>query len=123
MKDQRHPRPSHPAEEQLLLLLDGELPSREASEVQAHLRLCWECRSKTQKLKKGIYAFVDYTQERFMPSIGVPPGGWSGFGPMLDDASSTQVSRKSVLCMWLNRRRQMLASAAVAAGVAAILVI
>src|SRR5215467_4218316 len=118
MSDKHHPRISHPAEEQLLLLLDGELPAREASKVRAHLHLCWECRSRTQKLKKGIYAFVDYTQERFLPSVGAPPGGWRGFGPILDLAASTPPSRKSVFGAWLNRHRHKLATATLAAGVA-----
>ena len=74
---------SHPTEEQLLLLLDGELPSREASDIQAHLQLCWECRGKSQKLQNGIYAFVNYMQECFLPKVGEPPQGWRGFGPWI----------------------------------------
>ena len=114
---------SHPTEEQLLLLLDGELPSREASDIQAHLQLCWECRGKSLKLQNGIYAFVNYMQECFLPKVGEPPQGWRGFGPLPDGAMSEPVGRRPCFGGWLNRHRTRLAPAAVAAGFAVGLVI
>ena len=118
MKDTHLPPMSHHTEEQLLLLLDGELPSREASDIQAHLQLCWECRTKSQKLQNGIYAFVNYTQECFLPKVGEPPQGWRGFGPLLDSASSEASGRRPLFGGWLNGYRTRLAPAAVAAGFA-----
>ena len=35
----------HPENEQLLRYADGELPSRQARKIKAHLESCWQCRA------------------------------------------------------------------------------
>ena len=50
----------HPAEDDLLLFLDGEAGARQADKVRAHLEGCWACRSQRDKLDRAIAAFLDY---------------------------------------------------------------
>jgi len=52
----------HSSEEKLLLLLDGELSSREARAIGIHLRRCRECRAKMQTLQEGFSVLAEYLQ-------------------------------------------------------------
>jgi len=53
-----HSQDSHPAKEQLLLFLDGELDAHTAKQVRAHLDSCWKCRARRQELEATIADFV-----------------------------------------------------------------
>lgn len=83
----------HPDEEKVLLLLDGELNEREASAIGLHLEHCWECQTRVQRLKDGIYAFVEYREAACLPAVGTPPKGWSEFPDMLDRIANTNRGR------------------------------
>ena len=74
----------HPDEKKLLLLLDGELNSREARAIGIHLQRCRECRAKTQTLLEGLNALAEYTRAAFLPGVGAPPKGWNEFPALLD---------------------------------------
>ena len=50
----------HPGEGDLLLYLDGELPSRKAALLRAHLNACWACRVKAEKVEATISSFMDF---------------------------------------------------------------
>jgi len=50
----------HPRAEDLLLYVNGELPSRKAAVLRSHLEACWACRVKTEKIEATISAFMDY---------------------------------------------------------------
>ena len=52
----------HPAEEELLLFLDGEASKRQADKVRAHLESCWACRNQRDKLDRAIARFMDYCE-------------------------------------------------------------
>jgi hypothetical protein len=49
---------SHPTEEELLLLVDGELSTPRASRVRAHLTACWDCRARMSEIEQTITDFV-----------------------------------------------------------------
>lgn len=127
------PFTDHPDEGRLLLLIEGELSSEEASEVQAHLHHCWDCRGKTQKFQNGIYAFVDYSQTTFLPGVGEPPNGWREFDGLLDHASSAPESQppgrpwyrlaRKALVPRLEGHRRPLVFAALAAALFTLLVL
>lgn len=59
----------HPGEGDLLLYVDGELPSRKAARLRSHLNACWACRVKAEKVEATISAFMDY---RHRVSAGLP---------------------------------------------------
>ncbi len=64
----------HPAEDTLLLHLDGALEPRDAEAVARHLRECWECRARVGVLERGIRNFMEYRREVLLPALPVPAG-------------------------------------------------
>jgi hypothetical protein len=62
--DDRQPE-WHPREDDLLLYLDGELPPRVLGRIGKHLKVCWACRVKAEKVESTIAAFMDYRSRAF----------------------------------------------------------
>jgi hypothetical protein len=69
----------HPDEVQLLLALERELPPDDANRVEQHLGNCWSCRARFDEMQRGILAFVEYREQRYLPSLPTPPGGSGDF--------------------------------------------
>lgn len=69
----------HPDEDQLLLALECELPIQEAAMVEQHLGNCWGCRARYEEMQRGILAFVEYREKRYLPFLPTPPDDTSGF--------------------------------------------
>jgi len=63
----------HPGEGDLLLYVDGELPSRMAAALRAHLSACWACRVKAEKVEATIAAFMEY-RNRLSAKLQAPAG-------------------------------------------------
>jgi hypothetical protein len=70
---------SHPDESQLLLALEHELPPDGISEIEEHLGQCWSCRARSEEIQRGILAFVEYRENRYLPSLAEPPNEFRGF--------------------------------------------
>jgi hypothetical protein len=64
----------HPDEVQLLLALERELPPDDLNRVEQHLGNCWSCRARFDEMQRGILAFVEYREQRYLPSLPTPPG-------------------------------------------------
>lgn len=64
----------HLSDEELLLLADGELTSRQAMRAHGHLAACWECRTRMGELEGAIADFVHAhhasLDSRLPPSAG-----------------------------------------------------
>ncbi len=69
----------HPDEDQLLLALERELPPDDAAQVERHLGNCWSCRARYDEMQRGILAFVEYREKRYLPLVAAPPDDMSGF--------------------------------------------
>src|SRR5215467_3656878 len=69
----------HPDENQLLLALERELSPEEAAQIEHHLGSCWSCRARSHEMQRGILAFVEYREKRYLPSLEAPPHDFSGF--------------------------------------------
>src|SRR5262245_52052746 len=69
----------HPAEGALLLYLDGELPSKEAAMVQAHLTACWACRMNADRVQEAVFAFIEYRDQVLRPFTAPPPSNEQNF--------------------------------------------
>jgi anti-sigma factor RsiW len=69
----------HPEEDQLLLALERELPQDDAARVEQHLGKCWSCRARYEEMQRGILAFVEYREKRYLPLVAAPPDDTSGF--------------------------------------------
>ncbi len=61
----------HPSDQQLLLFADGELPPRRADEIRAHLRACWDCRSRMAETESVIADFMQVHRRTLDPQV--PP--------------------------------------------------
>jgi anti-sigma factor RsiW len=76
----------HPDENQLLLALDKELSSDDAAKIEQHLGKCWSCRARSEEMQRGILAFVEYRERRYLPSLPEPPQDFRSFPQQLRDA-------------------------------------
>jgi anti-sigma factor RsiW len=83
----------HPNEENVLLLLGGELTSREARALKVHFEQCAECRERIQEMQAGMCAFGDYIRKAFLPAVGAPPKEWREFRGLLDRITAKSPSR------------------------------
>jgi hypothetical protein len=56
----RNPRLSmrHISDEDFVRVADGEIPPQRATEVDAHLEACWECRARMEDIQSAISGFV-----------------------------------------------------------------
>jgi hypothetical protein len=60
----------HPSNQELLLAADGELSSRRAGRVQAHLSSCWHCRTRMQEIETTI---AEFTHAFEIADESIPP--------------------------------------------------
>ncbi len=50
----------HPSIEELLLSMDGEIRAAADPKVEAHLRMCWSCRARQERIDQAISDFVKH---------------------------------------------------------------
>jgi Putative zinc-finger len=65
----------HPTDQELLQAADGELPSRRAAQIRAHLASCWNCRARMAEVEGTIAEFVrahHQTLDSQLPPISGP---------------------------------------------------
>jgi hypothetical protein len=60
-------REFHLSDEDILRVVDGEMPRRRAAEARAHLAACWECRSRLNELEGTIAAFISLQRGMALP--------------------------------------------------------
>src|SRR5215471_9346724 len=75
--------PLHPDDETLLLLLEGELDSRESNRVTAHVRECWRCRARSERQRRSICAFVEFRDREILPNLPPPRADNQAFAARL----------------------------------------
>ncbi|MFL6414754.1 MAG: zf-HC2 domain-containing protein [Bryobacteraceae bacterium] len=94
----------HPPREMLLLLVDGELQAKDATQLEVHLEACWPCRVKTKKIQEAIADIIEFDEQVLTPRL-VPPGGWRNFDRQLSQlvAASGKQSLSSRLFGSLGR--------------------
>src|SRR5688572_15561315 len=88
----------------LLLLVDGELQAKDATQLEVHLEACWPCRVKTQKVQDAITDIIEFDEQVLTPRL-VPPGNWRNFDRQLNQlvAASGKQSLSSRLFGSLGR--------------------
>jgi hypothetical protein len=59
----------HPTDQELLLAADGELPSRLAAGVRAHLAACGDCRARMAKVEETITDFARAHRQTLDPRL------------------------------------------------------
>ena len=75
----------HLQDDDLLRLLDGELPEGEASSVQSHLEACWKCRTRREEVEIAIGEYVRYRESALKPSMPPPPATWNDLRPKFEE--------------------------------------
>jgi hypothetical protein len=108
----------HPAEEDLLLFLDGEASERQAGKVRAHLEGCWACRNQRDKLDRAIATFMDYCEAEATDASALPPRASLQFAERLRLAASTQ-PKPPLIQRWTETLRWQFAERRIIAGAAA----
>ena len=88
----------HPSEDEILLTLEGELGAEEAAPIQQHLAGCWNCKARYEEMQRGILAFVEYREKRYLPAIESPSGDSSELRAHL----RTMVREASAVPFWAN---------------------
>ena len=61
----------HLSDQELLLMLDGELHSPEEERVQSHLGACWACRTRKHEIEGAIGNFIQVHRQQF--DLRIPP--------------------------------------------------
>jgi anti-sigma factor RsiW len=94
----------HFDEEQLMLYIDGELPSSEADELRTHLLSCPECRQELSELQEANQVFASF-QGQLSTALPVPPHDWADFGQRLQETLAKPVAerRPSLRQAWWRR--------------------
>ena len=108
----------HPDNLDLLRLLDGELPPREARVVRQHLESCWQCRTEADELTKTIGECVRYRKNVLQLHLPSPPAPWMDIHAAFSryDTSPGRVSFFQKCKEALAQGNRWLIPAAVAAG-------
>jgi hypothetical protein len=78
----------HPDDNQLLLALERELPSGEIAEVERHIGLCWDCRTRYYEMHRGILIFAEYRDKLFLQSIESAPHAFRQFPSLLEKTAA-----------------------------------
>lgn len=66
---------AHLEDGDLLRLIDGETPEREAALMQSHIEACWTCRARLQEIETAIGEYVRY-QKTADPLLPPAPRAW-----------------------------------------------
>ena len=65
---------SHLSDQDLLLLVDGELSAGEKTRAAAHLNECWSCRTRKQEIEETIGQFVRFHRDGLDPVLAPVAG-------------------------------------------------
>ena len=90
----------HPGENQLLLALERELSPEEALQIDKHLGGCWSCRARYHDLQRGILAFVEYREKRYLPALDRPPHDFGDFPRRLRAIAAETRSPRLLTEVW-----------------------
>src|SRR6202044_3224347 len=64
--------PFHLSDQNILLLLDGEISRKRGRKARAHLNACWVCRARMGRLEVGIEGFVSLHRCTLNPELADP---------------------------------------------------
>lgn len=92
----------HPQDEDLLMLLDGELEAKESNTVRTHLDSCWSCRTRCERMQAGISAFIDYNESVLTPTVKSSPESWGNFSNRLQKAAQESAQNISWFRQFIN---------------------
>lgn len=89
----------HPSDDELLCFIDGEESHKETAAVQFHLKACWSCRVRAEKLNEVISNFVEFRTQIIKPAIKIPDNR-GNFKMRLNKVVSETKGKASLLDRW-----------------------
>jgi anti-sigma factor RsiW len=90
------PEIPHLQDEELLRLLDGELPAHEATALESHMAACWTCRTRMEEFESSIGEYVRYRANALKPVLPPPPRPWDDLRPKLEEADRSMAAGRVV---------------------------
>jgi len=72
----------------------------EALQIDKHLGGCWSCRARYHDLQRGILAFVEYREKRYLPALDRPPHDFGDFPRRLRAIAAETRSPRLLTEMW-----------------------
>jgi hypothetical protein len=99
-------KPFHLSDEDILLVLDGEVSARRAKQVRAHLAACWSCRARSAELESTIEDFISLHHRALDPELKDVTGARALLKARLSQAAaqpSTELRSRSRLLHHLPR--------------------
>ena len=103
----------HLSDRELLMAVDGELPTREAERVETHLAACWACRARKQEMEAAIGAFVRVQRASFENLVPPADGPRALLKAQLERLADTE---RGLHPRWARSIVRRLSWASVAAG-------
>ncbi|MBI4906323.1 MAG: hypothetical protein HY820_22005 [Acidobacteria bacterium] len=84
----------HATDDQLIQVLDGELPRPVRDTVTAHVEACWNCRRRQEQLLRTMECFTELEEIFVSQRESLPPRDWADFPARLRLASATLPQRR-----------------------------
>jgi hypothetical protein len=111
----------HISDEQMVGMIDRELPSKDLARATRHVEQCWKCRARYQQLERTILEFVDY-RDRLAGPLGPPgSGGEERLAVRLNALDGETVPHASGGIGQRTMRRLVWATAALVMGIPAVI--
>ncbi len=83
---------SHVSDDMLVRHADGELPQHEINRINDHLKYCWSCRTRRDRIEQAISDIVQYQDRQLKPYLPPSAGGRSMFLAQLDQMAARESS-------------------------------
>lgn len=77
----------HPTDDELLRLLDGEVPRWHAGRLRRHIEQCWACRGRYESVQRAILDFVEFRKRMVLPHVSLPSSPRDRFLKKLEELS------------------------------------
>jgi hypothetical protein len=106
----------HASDQEMLMAADGELPTRRAAQVHAHLAACWDCRARMAEIEGTIADFARAHRQNLDPQL--PP--IAGPRALLKAHLAEMASKPEATSWWSFRFNSLARRVAFTCGVFAI---
>src|ERR1700723_2406586 len=97
LRKEGHLSDVHVSDQEMLLAVDGELSTRRAADVRAHLAACWGCRARMAEIEATIADFAQPHRQPLDPQL--PP--IVGPRALLRARLAESASKREVGSWWL----------------------
>ena len=97
-------QPLHLSDQEILLVLDGELSRRRAKRAQTHLATCHACGSRQRELETTIADFVSLRQNGVSSHLPSQDGSHALLKARLSEAAAERSGATAILQMFAPRR-------------------